>query len=83
MNKEPRPVMIVEDNEAARLSLEQLLSQLPDINVTALVENCREAKAAFLQQKPEVVFPMWNFRMELGLSFLNKFINPLPAFICC
>jgi two-component system LytT family response regulator len=48
--------IVVDDERLARRRLERLLLKEPDVDVTALCENVREARRAVIQDAPDVIF---------------------------
>jgi two-component system LytT family response regulator len=76
MTNEVINVMIVEDMEDARHSLEHLLSSFPFINIVASVANIRDAEIAFLQHKPTLIFLDVELPDKTGFEFLED-IGPI------
>jgi two-component system, LytTR family, response regulator len=76
MSSETIKAMIVEDQDAARLALEQLLSRETDVTLVDSATTVREAVESFLLHKPDLVFLDVELPDGTGFDFLER-IKPV------
>lgn len=68
-------VLIVDDEELARIGLRMMLTKFPSIEIVGEVHNIASAAKAILKNKPDVVFLDIEFPGESGFDLLEK-IDP-------